>query len=45
MNVIKVNNLVKRYKGAKTLSVDHISFAVRKGEFLKPANNLPKISS
>ena len=33
MKVIEVNNLVKRYKGAKTPSVDNISFAVDKGEF------------
>ena len=33
MNVIEVNNLVKRYKGAKTPAVDNISFAVGKGEF------------
>jgi ABC-2 type transport system ATP-binding protein len=33
MNVIEVNNLVKRYKGAKTPSVDDVSFAVGKGEF------------
>ncbi|MCL2140100.1 MAG: ATP-binding cassette domain-containing protein [Dehalococcoidia bacterium] len=32
-NVIEVNNLIKRYKGAKTLSVDNISFSVKKGEF------------
>jgi ABC-2 type transport system ATP-binding protein len=32
-NVIEVNNLVKRYKGAKTPSVDNIGFAVGKGEF------------
>jgi len=33
MGVIEVNNLVKQYKGAKTLSVDDISFEVEKGEF------------
>ena len=33
MKVIEVNNLVKRYKGAKTTSVDNINFAVEKGEF------------
>ena len=33
MNVIEVNNLVKRYKGAKMPSVDDISFAVGKGDF------------
>jgi ABC-2 type transport system ATP-binding protein len=33
MNVIEVNNLVKRYKGTKTPSVDNINFAVGKGEF------------
>jgi len=33
MNVIEVNNLVKQYKGAKTPSVDDISFSVDKGEF------------
>jgi ABC-2 type transport system ATP-binding protein len=32
-NVIEVNNLVKRYKGAKAPSVKNISFAVEKGEF------------
>lgn len=32
-NVIEVNNLVKRYKGAKTPSVDGISFSVGQGEF------------
>ncbi|MCL2256940.1 MAG: ATP-binding cassette domain-containing protein [Candidatus Bathyarchaeota archaeon] len=31
--VIEVKNLVKRYKGAKTPSVDNISFSVKKGEF------------
>ena len=30
--VIEVKNLVKRYKGAKTASVDNISFSVKKGE-------------
>lgn len=33
MQVIEVNNLVKKYKGAKTPSVDGVSFAVNKGEF------------
>ena len=33
MSVIEVNNLVKQYKGAKTPSVDNISFKVNKGEF------------
>jgi ABC-2 type transport system ATP-binding protein len=33
MNVIEVNNLIKRYKGAKVPSVDDISFSVGKGEF------------
>jgi len=32
-NVIKVENLVKSYKGAKTPAVDNISFSVKKGEF------------
>jgi ABC-2 type transport system ATP-binding protein len=31
--VIEVRDLVKRYKGAKIPSVDHISFAVHSGEF------------
>ncbi|MDR1088374.1 MAG: ATP-binding cassette domain-containing protein [Coriobacteriales bacterium] len=31
--VIEVRNLVKRYKGAKTPSVDDISFSVERGEF------------
>ncbi|MDR1358266.1 MAG: ABC transporter ATP-binding protein [Coriobacteriales bacterium] len=31
--VIEVNNLVKRYKGAKEPSVDDISFSVERGEF------------
>ena len=33
MNMIEVNNLVKRYKGAKAPSVDDISFNVEEGEF------------
>jgi len=33
MSVIEVNNLVKQYKGAKTPSVDNISFNVNEGEF------------
>jgi len=33
MSVIEVNNLVKQYKGAKTPSVDNISFAVGEGAF------------
>jgi len=33
MGVIEVNNLVKLYKGAKTPSVNDISFTVNKGEF------------
>jgi ABC-2 type transport system ATP-binding protein len=33
MNMIEVNNLVKQYKGAKSNSVDGISFTVKKGEF------------
>ena len=33
MNIIEVNNLVKQYKGAKSNSVDGISFTVKKGEF------------
>jgi ABC-2 type transport system ATP-binding protein len=33
MNVIEVNHLLKRYKGAKTPSVDDVSFSVGKGEF------------
>lgn len=33
MKVIEVNNLVKQYKGAKTPSVDGISFSVEQGEF------------
>jgi len=33
MSVISVNNLVKQYKGAKTPSVDNISFTVDEGEF------------
>jgi len=33
MNMIEVNNLVKRYKGEKNNSVDGISFTVEKGEF------------
>ena len=33
MSVIEVNNLVKQYKGAKTPSVDNISFTVNEGEF------------
>lgn|GEM_PF-1864913 len=32
--MIEVNNLVKLYKGAKTPSVDGISFTVNEGEFL-----------
>ncbi len=32
-NVIEVKNLVKNYKGAKKLSIDNISFSVKKGEF------------
>ena len=39
MNVIEVNHLIKRYKGAKTPAVDNIGFAVEKGElfaFLGP---------
>ncbi|MCL2134935.1 MAG: ATP-binding cassette domain-containing protein [Candidatus Bathyarchaeota archaeon] len=32
-NIIEVKNLVKRYKGTKTPSVDNISFSVKKGEF------------
>jgi ABC-2 type transport system ATP-binding protein len=38
-NVIEVNHLIKRYKGAKTPSVDDISFSIGKGElfaFLGP---------
>ena len=31
--MIEVNNLVKQYKGAKSNSVDGISFTVKKGEF------------
>ncbi|SHN59343.1 ATP-binding cassette domain-containing protein [Desulfitobacterium chlororespirans] len=33
MGVIEVKNLVKQYKGAKTPSVDGVSFTVNKGEF------------
>ena len=33
MGVIEVSNLVKQYKGAKTPSVDNISFTVNEGEF------------
>ena len=33
MSVIEVNNLVKQYKGAKSPSVDGVSFAVKEGEF------------
>ena len=33
MNAIEVNNLVKQYKGAKSNSVDGISFTVKEGEF------------
>ena len=33
MGVIEVNNLVKQYKGAKSPSVDNISFNVNEGEF------------
>jgi ABC-2 type transport system ATP-binding protein len=33
MNMIEVNNLVKRYKGEKYNSVDGVSFTVEKGEF------------
>ena len=33
MIIIEVKNLVKQYKGAKTPSVDHISFTVNEGEF------------
>ena len=33
MSVIEVKNLVKRYKGAKTPSVDGVSFSVEQGEF------------
>ena len=33
MGMIEVNNLVKQYKGAKTPSVDDISFTVDNGEF------------
>lgn len=33
MGMIEVNNLVKQYKGAKTPSVDDISFKVDNGEF------------
>ncbi|MEA4957767.1 Daunorubicin/doxorubicin resistance ATP-binding protein DrrA [bioreactor metagenome] len=32
-NVIEVKNLVKSYKGSKKLSIDNISFSVKKGEF------------
>ncbi|MDR1769273.1 MAG: ATP-binding cassette domain-containing protein [Hungatella sp.] len=32
-NVIEVTNLVKQYKGAKSRSVDDISFNVKQGEF------------
>lgn len=32
-NIIEVENLVKRYKKAKTNAVDNISFKVKKGEF------------
>ena len=31
--VVQVQNLVKRYKGAKTNAVDNISFSVNEGEF------------
>ena len=33
MGMIEVNNLVKQYKGAKSPSVDDISFTVNNGEF------------
>ena len=33
MNMIEVSNLVKQYKGAKSPSVDGVSFSVGKGEF------------
>ena len=33
MSVIEVENLVKQYKGAKSPSVDSISFSVEQGEF------------
>ncbi|MCL2615865.1 MAG: ATP-binding cassette domain-containing protein [Dehalococcoidia bacterium] len=33
MSMIEVNNLVKQYKGAKSPSVDGVSFSVGKGEF------------
>ena len=33
MGMIEVKNLVKQYKGAKTPSVDDVSFTVDKGEF------------
>ena len=33
LGMIEVNNLTKQYKGAKTPSVDNISFSVDKGEF------------
>jgi ABC-2 type transport system ATP-binding protein len=33
MGMIEVNNLVKQYKGAKTPSVNNISFTVKEGEF------------
>lgn len=33
MGMIEVNNLVKQYKGAKTPSVNSISFTVKEGEF------------
>jgi len=33
MSVIEVQNLVKQYKGAKSPSVDDISFSVQEGEF------------
>lgn len=33
MGMIEVNNLVKKYKGAKIPSVDNVSFTVEEGEF------------
>ncbi|MCL2504178.1 MAG: ATP-binding cassette domain-containing protein [Coriobacteriia bacterium] len=33
MDMIEVNNLVKRYKGAEAPSVDDVSFSVEEGEF------------
>jgi ABC-2 type transport system ATP-binding protein len=33
MSIIEVNNLVKRYKGAKSPSVKGVSFSVEEGEF------------